>query len=229
MDFVRIVEASLAALGPLRVAPVVLDERYACARRQEGGSPISLASRFFRVEALGEIRSVLVRSAKIQVANLFFFPAPERDLPAYVMEFVVAGGRPVVAVLDAPCLSPGLPCRERVPAEWGRQRRRYADLPQAADAPAWYAACRSGHDFFVRPGGAGELARLGQAHADLWRMQAAWMASAGFLLERQQAAHRQAIAAYKRHHAVHAPGLPLLRRRFGAGWADAYMADVLFA
>jgi hypothetical protein len=229
MNFAELIEDSVQALNGFELTPIDLDSGFAQARRDENQGELCLSNRFFRILGVGEIRSMLIESPKIHIVNFYFYPDADRDLPLYAMGFVVLGSKPVAAIIDAPCMLPTLPCRSQVVAEWTERRRGFVDLPQAEDMPAWYAECRSGYDFFIRPDGDESMARLSLAHSQLWRGMVVRMAGAGGLPKSMHDHYRQAVAEYKRHHAKNTPGLALLRRSFGEEWTTKYLNEVFFA
>lgn len=229
MSFAPLLDDSFAALGGLPGHPVALPGGYAKARRDEKQGVLELVNRFRRVGEWGEARGVLIAAPKIHIANLFFFPAPEWDLPLYVMNFVVLGPRPLAAVLDAACLLPGMAAAPGLAEGWRSMRARHGHIPQAEDMPDWYRECRSGHDFFVRPRDEAMLNELSAIHLGLWRDFLAGLPEAGRLSADRASAHRARLRDYKDHHRDNSPGLPLLRRSFGEAWTRRYLADVLFA
>lgn len=228
MAFDRLLEDSIVALGGLPCSPIDLPKEFARATRREKQGSLELSTRFFRIGDYGELRAAMISAPKIDIINLFFFPAPDRDLPLYAMNFVVLAHRPLAAVLDAVCLVAEMASAPRIAGQWRSERARYGHLPQAEDMPDWYRACRSGHDFFLRPADEQALAEVEQAHRALWREFLAGMADAEFLAPDLAAKHRECLASYKYHHRINSPGLPLLRRSFGETWAEDYLANILF-
>jgi hypothetical protein len=190
---------------------------------------VSLTARFARLPAGGELRSVHIHGARIEIINLFHFPAPDRATPVYAMEFVVFGRRPVVGVIDAKPLARH-PAAERM---WRdaleKAHTLFPCLVRADDPPPWYDECRSGLDFFTRPEHFNGLGELLACHAHVWARLAAGDSGASQLDAAETAAHALMIADYKKHHRENSPGLPFLNRTFGAEWTDDFLRNALFA
>jgi hypothetical protein len=207
--------AAALALAGIPSRAEILPEAYAHA--EAGG--LHIRCRFYAVPGRGELRSAYITSPKIEIINCFFFPEP--GSPLYAMELVVLGRQPQVGVMDAFYLLPDAAPESKLRDMMQQCRRAYADLPQADDAPEWYAACRSGLDFFVRPRSEAELLRLIQAHRQLWQEFTGLLRLPA--ITPQAEAHRTALAAYQRHHRDYTPGLKLLQNRFGADWTQGFL------
>jgi hypothetical protein len=186
-------------------------------------------ARFARLPAGGELRSVHIHGPRIEIINLFHFPAPERATPIYALEFVVFGRRPVVGVIDAKPLND----HPHALAVWHDTltdaHRAFPDLVRADEPPPWYEECRSGLDFFTRPEAVNGLGRLLACHAKIWSRLAAADADAPRLSADATAAHAHALAHYKDHHRLNSPGLPFLHRTFGPDWTDRFLRTALFS
>jgi hypothetical protein len=184
---------------------------------------------FARLPEGGELRSVHIHGPRIEIINLFHFPAPDRALPVYAMEFVMFGRRPVVGVIDAKALAP----HPYATTLWRRTmesaRTFFPRLTRADDPPGWYEECCSGLDFFTRPESADGMAALLACHAFVWRNLASAGSLAPGLDKPACAAHALALAEYKTHHRLNSPGLPFLHRTFGADWTDRFLSQALFA
>lgn len=190
---------------------------------------VSLTARFARLPAGGELRSVHIHGARIEIINLFHFPAPDRAIPVYAMEFVVFGRRPVVGVIDAKPLARH-PAAENIWRDaMEKAHSLFPGLVRADDPPAWYEECRSGLDFFTRPEHFNGLGDLLACHAHVWARLAAAESGAVKLDASETAAHARSIADYKIHHRENSPGLPFLNRTFGAAWTDDFLRNALFA
>lgn len=227
MSFAGVLEDSLAAFAGLNLEPMVLPDGFATRERHKDRGDLRLDTQCFRVGDRGEVRTALVSSPKIAIANLFFFPEPDWNLPLHVLELVVLGLRPVVGVLDGLCLLPGMALAPPLADRWREAHTRHP-LARSDDMPDWYRACRSGHDFFVRPAEGGTLAPLVLAHGELWRVLAGWIATASPLPSAQTGPHRAALDAYKHRHLVNFPGSALLGQAFGKDWTMRYLREVLF-
>ncbi len=134
----------------------------------------------------------------------------------------------MVGVLDAPWLVGDTPGALRVKHILKHTRRAFADLIRQEEMPEWYAATRSGLDFFLRPRDGTELERLAAAHRQLWRQLGGLLLENPALPPGQSADHQQRLRAYKDHHCRHSPGLSLLQKQFGATWTRNFLQYYLF-
>lgn len=205
--------------------PVRLPAAFAFQRRGD----TTFTARFARLPSGGDLRTVHIHGPRIEIVNLFHFPAPDRALPIYAIEFVVFGRRPVVGVIDAKPLNPHPYAATLWRDSLTSAHAAFPQLVRADDPPAWYEDCRSGLDFFTRPEHFDGLGQLLACHAHVWSRLAAAAPAAPVLSASDQADHALALAAYKDHHRVHSPGLPFLNRTFGADWTGSFLRDALFA
>lgn len=188
-----------------------------------------LTARFARLPVGGELRSVHIHGPRIEIINLFHFPAPDRALPIYAMEFVVFGRRPVVGVIDAKPLTDHPYAKTLWQDTLSDAHAAFPDLLRADDPPAWYEECRSGLDFFTRPDEINGIGRLLACHARVWSSLAAAERTAPRIPHADVAAHAQALNHYKDHHRLNSPGLPFLHRTYGTEWTDRFLKTALFA
>ena len=186
-------------------------------------------ARFARLPTGGDLRTVHIHGPKVEIINLFHFPAPDRALPVYAIEFVVFGRRPVVGVIDVKPLSSDPWTRSLWRETMESAHASFPELGRADDPPDWYEECRSGLDFFTRPQHLDGVDQLLSCHDYVWTRLAAAEVSAPFLRGSETACHDQAIAHYKNHHRCNSPGLPFLNRSFGPEWTDRFLRTALFA
>ncbi len=196
---------------------------------QQTAGQLRLKAHFYRLNKCGEMRSVLIQAPKIDIINIFFFPATHCDLPVYAMEFVSLGQKPVVAVIDALSLIPQTHSAEKINSVLLKAHQDFAHLQQAEEMPDWYQACRSGLDFFVRPQNSQDFQLLGNVHLQIWQSLMAMLQNAQPMPSAQQAAYAQALKSYKKHHCDNSPGLKLLQQKFGNLWTQAFLQDYLFS
>lgn len=235
-NFAELLARSVDRAGRLDRREIALPAEFGHAERAEKTGRLVLASRFVELaqppdsgnSVLGELRGVCIRSPKIDIITLFFFPAPRWQLPVFAMEFVVLGPRPIVGVIDACTLLPGLGCSVPVTAALRRAHARFPQLVQGDDPPGWYQECRSGEDFFVRPSDLDQLAQLGQAHLQVWSEVLELLADPQPLAPELIDHHQKNIQGYKHHHRINSPGLKLMNRSFGPEWTERYMRGYLF-
>lgn len=221
--FSDLADASITSLQALEdVVERSLPEQLSRVRREK----IILEGRAWQVGDYGELRNVLIQSPKIEIINLFFFPTPSYSVPIYALDFVVLAGRPLVGMIDLVGLNDAV--AEAQAKRWLREAHRRFPLPQAADLPAWYQACRSGEDFFIRPDSLTQLQQLRTVHEHLWKNLTALLL--GQVADSNAvAAREQALQAYKQHHHMNVPGLPLLNKTFGETWTQRFLSEFLFA
>lgn len=187
------------------------------------------SARSARLPTGGELRSVHIHGPRIEIINLFHFPAPDRALPIYALEFVVFGRRPIVGVIDAKALNDHPFARSLWHDTLTDAHAAFPDLTRADDPPDWYEECRSGLDFFTRPEAVNGLGRLVACHTRIWARLTAAEKVAPRLDSTATAAHAVALAHYKDHHRINSPGLPFLHRTFGPEWTDRFLRTALFA
>ncbi|MEM9302162.1 MAG: hypothetical protein AAGE01_08635 [Pseudomonadota bacterium] len=211
--------------------PVAIPAAHARATRTlPGGGELALRTAHWTASAHGDMRWVRLRSPKIDIVSVFFYPHAHRSLPLYAMEFVLLGKRPIVAVMDL--VAPRADADARITAARILQtaHSRHPEQLNHPDAPSWFEDCRSGNDFFLRPAGEG-LAAFAAAdgiHAALWTdlldaIAGGTPAAAGLAAERAAF-----VADYKAHHRANSPGLPLLHKSFGQDWTDDFLANGFF-
>lgn len=210
----------------MRVEPRALPSQYS---HQQVSGQLQLKAYFYQLDDWGEMRCVLIQAPKIHIINIFFFPEARWSLPVYAMEFVVLGHKPIVAVIDALSLLTPAPCNAALKQLLLKAHQDFQHLQQAEDMPKWYQDCRSGQDFFVRPENLEALNDISQAHLQVWQSVMGLLQTAQSVPSEQQAAHAQALTAYKKHHCDNTPGLKLLQQKFGVEWTQVFLRDYLFA
>jgi hypothetical protein len=193
--------------------------------REKNGDVLHLKMRRLLLGACGDVRIVEILSAKVEIVNLFFFPNPAYALPVYALEFVVISQRPVVGVIDMPCLEqhPQLSASINTLMQ---QAHAACPVPQATDPPDWYSACRSPFDFFTRPRTIQELHCVHTIHTQLWTHLCTMLHTPHHALD--AVAHQHALNAYKHHHRDNSPGIPLLKHSFGTAWTRRFLEEYLF-
>lgn len=190
---------------------------------------ISLRLRCFLTQH-AEVRLVRLASPKIDVFSCFAYPNCERNAPLYAMEFVLLGGKPVIAVIDYLTLTHDANLNAQLDREM-QSMRNTLRLANDSDVPDWYAQCRSGRDIFVRPSaqeGQEVFATLSDIHQVVLEHCLVATAAAHRLPDSQRAAHDAQICAYKRHHSANSPGRPIMQKTFGDAWTEQFMNDWVF-
>lgn len=227
-DFGTLLDESISPLSPFPTEDVVLPPEYAEVQREEKQGWLTLKNRFISIKDLGEMRCVRIAAPKIDIITVFFFPIPYLQLPVFGMEFVVLGERPIVGVIDAPCLMPKMTCSTNLQALMQSTHEQFPDLVQADDPPEWYAECRSGMDFFVRPRTLADLRDLALAHLQIWNGVVELFHFPLPLFDAEAEEYANHIQAYKDHHRINSPGLRLMNRSFGEAWTRQYLTGYLF-
>lgn len=226
--FQSLINQTLDVLGHYALRAESLPVQMADTVQSQKGN-LSLRSYFNEVLDLGYTRSVTIASAKIEIVIHFFFPLPHLDLPIYAMEFVAMSGKPIVAVIDAKNLLPEMDTiksRQKILKE---AHARWPAIVNDEEVPEWYTECRSGDDFFVRPKHIMDFEALSQVHTRVWQGLVTLFDAPMRLGEEQAYIHAKALKAYKWHHRVNSPGLPLMSRTFGDQWTIEFLEGYLFA
>ncbi len=214
----------LAVAAGFRRKP--LDPELAQAEKPLPSGNLSCNAQSWEADA-AELRVVSIESPKIQVISCFVYPHSAIALPLYAMELVQLGAKPIVAVIDA--VAPAHDPAQAIAQNWLEQAHCvYADLKNADDPPPWFQACRSGLDFFIRPGDQTELRRVGSLHVELLGRYLHAIPDAS--QRTVAAAHRyeEFSRHYKDHHAANSPGLPLMQKSFGPQWTERFMQQCFF-
>jgi hypothetical protein len=175
----------------------------------------------------GDVRIVRLFSNKVDVFTCFAYPDPASIAPTYAMEFVLIGGRPVVAVMDLLLMTPDAATESQLDAFMREVRRDYHGSNHQP-VPDWYADCRSGRDVFVRPQSVDEFATFERMHLALFDQVCRWFTQHNLSHSQNAVAHGARLDEYKRHHCAHSPGLPIMERTFGASWTRQFMQDWVF-
>lgn len=220
-------EATYTALLPLGLREEPLPKEFASASAKDG----RLILRAWRWR-LGsgspgdECRLVCIRGESSTIVNTLIFPHRPEEVPVFVAELMVFGGRPRLAFVDLQ--TPGLTGDRRVQiAERCRElAAAYAHLPAEEAVPAWAAEHSTGGYVFTRPrGGSGGEAwgAVYRDYLDLW--VACADVTAGGAADTRAAAE---LAAYKSQHLAHWPGTDYLARLFGAEWTGRFLNSFLY-
>ena len=228
MDFNALLSKSIQPLEAFSSCEIALPPQFARAERAEKTGLLQLDNRFVSVGDLGQFRGLCISSPKINIVSMFFFPKPHWQLPLFVMELVLLGSRPIVAMVDAVCLLSGMCCGDTVKAILERAHEAFSHLQQADDPPQWYVECRSGHDFFVRPDNIVGMEEMARVHLNVWGAVVDLFSDPRHFPRPQIAESEKRIQAYKEHHRVNSPGLRLMNRSFGERWTQDYLCDYLF-
>lgn len=224
--FETLIADTLAHPTPVSWQPLPLPAE---AARATSGAVV-LETTFRLAPGYGELRAVHIGSPRVEIVNLFLFPWATRAAPVFAMEFVRFGPRPVVAVIDAPTVTPHAPQAAALTAAFAAIQAARPEVHWGGEMPPWYLECRSGWDLFARPESVAELPALVSAHHAAWAAYAEQLWGAGEWAAQGDAAtaHGQAVEHYKHHHCANSPGLPFLTKTFGADWTAWFTQQVLF-
>jgi hypothetical protein len=226
--FTQLMRETFQNLAPFSHQDIVLPSKYATVTCDLPAGKIQLHNRFVCLEQLGEIRHVAIYGEKVDIVNLFFYPQARWDLPLFVMEIVIIGKRPLVGVIDIVGTSSQITSTQKAQAILTQAHADFPQLHQADDPPAWYQACRSGLDFFIRPHDFEELVLFQQVYLQVWRQFLQLLHAPSPLSPHRITAYQQEITAYKHQHRDNTPGLPLMQHHFGQEWTHDYLTDYLF-
>ena len=187
---------------------------------------LALKSVAYYLEGFGELRSVNIHSQKIDIINCFFYPLAKWHLPIYAMEFVTLGKKPIVGVLDLPCVSG----KEHLAAQslMHDLLAKYQFEP-SNDYPIWYQECRSTYDIFTRPESFMVFENLAQAHRDIINTLPQFTKQTFELTTTEHLQHQKNIRAYQEHHLINSPGLTLMNNMFSETWTNSFLKEWFFA
>lgn len=212
--------------GHWGVEPVELDPAYAEAKAVVGSGSLTMTTQAFHLGDLYTLRGVYIKSPKIEIANLFLFPRPDYPLPLHVLEVVLLSGRPIAAILDQIDLSSS---DSSATPQLVELRQQHSNMMNSDTVPEWFAACRSGREFFLRPDNPEEVQTFLSIHDEMLQSLAENWSTPNRLSLHATTKHALRIEHYKQHHAANAPGKPLLTSCFGAQWSEDYLKQCLFA
>jgi hypothetical protein len=217
--------APLQALEGFRA--ISLAPEFSYTERRKNDNLLSLAAHCWLLGAFGELRTVHILSDKIEIVNLFFFPAAQYALPVYALDFVIIGQRPMVGVVDMICLAGADNAQAEIRALMQQAHQKFP-LQQADEPPAWYQTCRSADDFFTRPPDVDGMRALQRVHQWLWTQLTQILLSKRVAAAADKTRHANALRFYKDHHRENTSS-PLLKTSFGAAWTEQFLCECLFA
>jgi hypothetical protein len=200
---------------------------YQSISKPETQGSLHLNNRFFILEQIGEVRHVTIYSEKINVFNLTFYPDAKSNLPVYATEFVILSDKPVVAVIDAKCLL-DTPLSNNVRTILNSARKELEFNVNECDSN-WFEQSKSGYEIFIRPQSVHQLSTLFDTHLHVWKNIIQLFENKQVAIQETIDIHKAKINAYKQHHLTNYPGIPLLRRSFGAEWTTTYLEQFLFS
>ena len=224
----KILHETLAPLADCSFQGISLPKDYQRREKQGETGKLILKNEFYLLPNKGELRTVTVRSPKINILNILFFPEAEQVLPAYAAEFVILSGKPIVAVIDGKYLHSA--AKQIILAgAMARARDQVADLLRPEqERPEWFKLSCSGNEIFIRPADAEAMLRIMHLHLTLWKEVAILFSSDASYDPKNSKRHHNNLINYKQRHAANYPGNPLLRRSFGEEWARTYVNNYLF-
>jgi hypothetical protein len=228
VHFTRFLQDAFQALTTLPHETLELPAQYATITYDEPQGQTVMRNHFIRLGEWGEIRSACIDSPKVNIMNTFFFPQPDWDLPLLTMELVIFSTRPVVGVIDLLSALPELPCHQRAQAILQQAHIDFPHLQQAPDLPAWYQACCSQFNFFIRPQTEAEVSDFQLAYRQIWHNFLTLVPNAPSLPLTQVPVYQQKLVAYKQHHRDNMPGLKFMHHYFGEAWTAEYLSRYLF-
>ncbi len=215
-------------LVPFGVTKIQAPDHMGAKAKDSLPGSLAISSCRYNVGSVGEFRAASIRSGKIDIITMFFYPAEHFALPIYAMEFVRLGARPIVAVIDAVA-----PDQERATRAFAKRcfdlaRLTRPHLINDGDAPGWFEECRSGWDVFIRPTGLEPFAEVESVHFEVWGRICSEMESPRRRSGEEVSTFVAFSRNYKHHHHVNSPGLPLMNKSFGEAWTGRFMAEWFF-
>ena len=229
MVFQCLIEKTAAVFGEFSCQPIDLPHQFSKIERNEQDGVLAIENYFFQIADMGQLRIAHTYAAKINVIAIFFFPECGFKLPVYSMEFVILGQKPIVALMDAVCLSEPMPISGVVKAILASAHLSYPKFSQVEELPQWFQECRSGQEFFHRPQDISEFLALGEVHLSLIENLVTLFHEAEVFDKDQAALHKARLEQYKKHHEINSPGTRLMNRSFGEQWTNEYLANYLFS
>lgn len=210
----------------LGLEPLAVDDEMASRVGVWRDAPVTIETRAYRSERVRYARFAVILGQGLEIGNLLCLPEPALPVPIFGADLVAA--RRDLAMIAAD-LSPTLPVgpgRDRQLAGIAARRASGPILPSGGELPAWAAERFSPHTLYTRitPD---DLSLAVEA----FRAYPAACIDAVTMTDPLPALSSQVASAqdtYMTAHRVDDKGLGLLRRMFGAAWADRYLTDVLF-
>lgn len=225
--FEELIERTVSIFGSNHHCLAIPDGLHGNSREGPSGS-LSIESYRYGIGDFGELRAASIRSTKIDIVTMFFYPQPKLELPVYAMEFVQLGKKPIVAVMDA--VAPAnSKANSEAEAVFLGAREMIPGLVNDEQVPPWFAECRSGWDVFVRPADPAQFDQLAELHLRICSDLIALMSNCTARSVAEIGAFSDFVHAYRVHHHVNSPGLPLMRKSFGEDWTLRFMRDWFFA
>ncbi len=196
-----------------------------------GGEPVTLRSRLWSADQLRRIRLSIIESAgAFEAFNLLLIPFPACASPIFAAEFLAAGGKPRLAVIDFQDLrkeDPGwqaqwIDCFESAAAPYlhlGTSR---------SDMPSWTEAFFSRLVFHRKPPGEALEACFGAFDSYLSAFIGRVSGSTPLENFADVLAMEDAHRRYHSDHLANEPAVRTLGRLFGSEWATRYAREFLF-
>ncbi|MFQ3592140.1 MAG: hypothetical protein SNJ82_02995 [Gemmataceae bacterium] len=190
---------------------------------------------YFRLESAGWraaqgklcVRYTRVCSAKVDIATLMIYPtAGAARLPIFGAEWVVVGCHCTRLVLDVEPAAAHLPVSRQLGEHFAKLGQRWQNVfPTDANMAQWFASIAQ--PWALHSACAVEqLPLLRQAYREYLQ---AYINLVNLILPKvPSGADTPEVAAYKRHHAEHSPGKPLMDRVFGPEWTHRFLHETHF-
>ena len=230
MQFGGLIEKSVEQLPQSSCFPCGPSPEFARVERPQKRGKTVFSAGFWRLEERGELRTVFIVSSAVEIVNLFFFPEANRACPVYAMEFVRLGKKGVVGVIDCKAAPEDENAVRSAKVILSEGHRRFPQLENGNNPPAWYQEARSGNDFFIRPESLEVFDDLISAHHFCWEQYVNIAALVPADRTEEYCAKRDSfVRGYKDHHRDNSPGIPFLNRVFGEDWTRDFLWSELFA
>lgn len=210
----------------LELEPLALDDELAFRVGDWRDAPVTIETRAYRGERVRYARFAVVLGQGLEIGNLLCLPEQALPVPIFGADLVaVRRDLAMIAADLSPTVPPG-PERDRQLATIATRRAVGPDLPSGGELPAWAAERFSPHTLYTRisPDELPLAVDAFRAYPDAF-IEGVMMTDPRTALSNQIAGAQD---AYMTAHRVDDKGLGLLRKMFGAAWADRYLTDVLF-
>lgn len=172
-----------------------------------------------------DVRFVHMLSTKVDVQTLFVYPNPRNRAAVFAAETVTLGRRPTVLVADMPILNSDGDKKKLHFYQTMRALVKRHGLCNTTDVPDWYRDCRSGGDMFLRPTDSAQGVSFAACLMNMVELYQRHRQDSVTRACENPDLHSAAIQAYKKHHAEHSPGGPLMSRCFGNEWTSGFMSE----
>ena len=223
-DLTRVTEERL--VRDLGLEPLELDDEMVHCVGIWRDAPVTIETRAYRSDRVHYARFAVVLGQGMEIGNVLCLPGPTLPVPIFGADLVAVRRDLAMIAADLSPTLPSGPERERQLAGIAARRTSSPALPSGGELPAWAAERFSPHTLYTRitPDDLPLAVDAFHAYPDAF-IEGVTTTDPRPALSIQIAGAQD---AYMTAHRVDDKGLGLLRKMFGAAWADRYLTDVLF-